>query len=111
MTSLTLHDRRLFSVLLKHPELIDWLGVAAAFQGSGECVDKAMQLIPKNCPSHYQFRDALLKCIANAKHLRYHWLVKALASVLELDTNGNSIYPLLLTTLNEKRQEIQCFNK
>ena len=111
MTPLTPKDKRVFAVLLRQPELIDWIGVAASFQGSGEYVDKAMQLIPKNSLPHHQFRDAILKCFPNTKHLRYHWLVKALASVLEPDTNGNSISPLLLMALNEKRRETLCFNK
>ena len=102
---LTQRDKRVFSILLKHPELIDWKESTAAFQGSGEAVYKSILLIPKNSESHLQFHKALLQCFPHAKYLRYHWLVKALASVLEPDENGNSISPLLLMTLKEKRKE------
>ena len=113
MTVLTAQDKRLFSILLQHPERIDWLGVASAFEGkatSGEYVDKAMQLIPQNSEEHYKLNKAVKRCLPDAKQIRYHWLVKALASILEPDDNGNSISPLLVLSLGTYNRDAAYMN-
>ncbi|MBO5239673.1 MAG: hypothetical protein J6B50_13000 [Lachnospiraceae bacterium] len=113
MTVLTSRDKRLFSVLLQHPECIDWLGVASVFEGkatSGEYVDKAMQLIPQHSRAHYQLSEAVKSCLPLAKQIRYHWLVKALASILEPDDNGNSISPLLILSVSQYKNELVYAN-
>lgn len=103
MTHVTARDERLFSMLLKHPECIDWLGVASAFQAkasSGEYLDKAVQLIPQYSKTHYLFSNAVKSCVPSAKQIRYHWLVKVLASILEPDDFGNTISPLLILSVS-----------
>lgn len=108
-TVLTDKDKRLFSVLISCPDCIDWLGIANAFEGkasSGEYVDKAMQLIPHNSKAHYQLSEAVKSCLIDAKQIRYHWLVKALASLLEPDDNGNSISPLLILCIKNNRDKL-----
>lgn len=106
MTPITSSDRRILDLLIKYPERIDWLGVASAFEAtaeSGQFVDKALQLIPKNSNSHQMFSAAVLRCLSVAKRAPYYpWLVKALARILQPDANGNRVTPLLILSLGKQ---------
>lgn len=102
-TELTYKEKRLFEVLINHAECIDWLEVASSFDVnsfSGEYVDKAIQLMPKWSEAHRCFRDAVIKCLPDAKQIRYHWLLKALASILQSNDNRNSIQVLINALVN-----------
>jgi len=104
-TEVTAKEKRLFDVLVNHASSIDWLGIAAAFEAdasSGEYVDKAMQLIPKGTDDYFRFKEAVLKSIPNAKCIHHHWLVKALASILQPDYNGNVVSPLLVLLVSQQ---------
>lgn len=112
-TEVTLKEKRLFDALVNHANCIDWLGISAAFEAdasSGEYVDKAMQLIPKGTDNYFRFKEAVLKNIPNAKRIHYHWLVKALASILQPDENGNVISPLLVLLVSRQMEKNKYAN-
>lgn len=93
-TELTCEDERLFQKLINHEESIDWLRVAYSFDAnssSGVYLNKAIKLIPKWSDAHFRLRDEVIKCLPDAKQIKYHWLLKALASVLQQKKNEKSI--------------------
>lgn len=104
--TLTNSDRRLFQILIIFPDVIDWKGISVLNMdaNSGQYLDKATQLIPKNSPNHIALRNAVMSTLPNAKCLHYHWLIKTLAAIFEPDSFGNRITPMLILAMHLNRQ-------